>query len=132
MGLGATMSIAAWLPGFGVVLIALADSVPAVAVGLLMAGWFVLGLGSIYDISEVSLRQAATPDRLLGRVNATRHVAFFGVMPIGALLGGLLGALIGLQPTIVVGAAGLLLAPLWIVAGPVRRLSEPPAPDDRT
>ena len=130
-GLGATMSVAAWLPGLGVVLIALAGSVPAVEVALLMAGWFVLGLGSIYDISEVSLRQSATPDRLLGRVNATRHVAFYGVMPIGALLGGFLGALIGLQPTIAVGAAGLLLAPLWIVAGPVRRLSEPPAADDR-
>jgi MFS family permease len=126
-GLGATMSVAAWLPGFGVVLIALAGSVPAVAVALLMLGWFVLGLGSIYDISEVSLRQAATPDRLLGRVNATRHVAFYGVMPIGALLGGFLGALIGLQQTIVVGAVGLLVAPVWIVGGPIRRLAEPPA-----
>jgi hypothetical protein len=64
---------------------------------------------------------------LLGRVNATRHVAFFGVMPIGALLGGVLGAAIGLQPTIAGGAVGLLVAPLWIVAGPIRRLSEPPA-----
>ena len=126
-GLGPTMSIAAWLPGLGVLLIATAGTVPAVAVALLMAGWFVLGLGSIYDISEVSLRQATTPDRLLGRVNATRHVAFYGVMPIGALLGGVLGAAIGLQPTIVVGDVGLLLAPLWIVAGPIRRLSEPPA-----
>jgi len=127
-GLGPTMSVAAWLPGLGVVLIAVAGTVPVVAVVLLMAGWFALGLGSIYDISEVSLRQATTPDRLLGRVNATRHVAFFGVMPIGALLGGVLGAAIGLQATIVVGACGLLLAPLWIVAGPIRRLSEPAAP----
>ena len=51
------------------------------AVALLMAGWFVLGLGSIYDISEVSLRQATTPDRLLGRVNATRHFAFSASCP---------------------------------------------------
>jgi len=99
------------------------------AVAFLMLGWFVLGLGSIYDISEVSLRQAVTPHRLLGRVNATRHVAFYGVMPIGALLGGFLGALIGLQPTIAVGAVGLLVAPIWIVGGPIRGLAEPPAPE---
>lgn len=123
-GLGRTMSAAAWLPGIGVVLIAAAGSVSGMAVALLMAGWFVLGLGSIYDISEVSLRQSATPDRLLGRVNATRHVAFFGVMPVGAILGGFLGAAIGLQSTIAVGAVGLLVAPLWIAAGPVRRLTE--------
>jgi MFS family permease len=127
-GLGRTMSVAAWLPGLGVLLIAATGAWPAAAVGLLAAGWFVLGLGSTYDISEVSLRQAATPDRLLGRVNATRHVAFFGVMPIGALLGGVLGAAIGLQPTIAVGAVGLFVAPMWIVAGPIRQLSEPPLP----
>ena len=129
-GLGPTMSVAAWLPALGVLLIAVAGAAPTIAftVALLMAGWFVLGSGSIYDIGEVSLRQATTPDRLLGRVNATRHVAFFGVMPIGALLGGVLGAAIGLQPTILLGAVGLFLAPLWIVAGPIRRLSEPPAP----
>ena len=125
-GLGRTMSVAAWLPGLGVVSIAVSGSVPGIAVALLMAGWFALGLGSIYDISEVSLRQSATPDRLLGRVNATRHVAFFGVMPVGALVGGILGAVIGLQPTIAVGAVGLLIAPLWIAAGPIRRLSEVP------
>ena len=122
------MSAAAWLPALGVLLIAVAGAAPAIAVAFLMAGWFVLGSGSIYDISEVSLRQATTPDRLLGRVNATRHIAFYGFMPIGALLGGVLGAAIGLQPTILLGAVGLFLAPLWIVAGPIRRLSDPPAP----
>ena len=127
-GLGPTMSAAAWLPALGVLLIAVAGAAPAIAVAFLMAGWFVLGSGSIYDISEVSLRQATTPDRLLGRVNATRHIAFYGFMPIGALLGGVLGAAIGLQPTILLGAVGLFLAPLWIVAGPIRRLSDPPAP----
>jgi predicted MFS family arabinose efflux permease len=127
-GLGPTMSLAAWLPASGVALIALAGSAStvAIAIGLLLGGWFLLGAGAIYDIGEVSLRQAITPDRLLGRVNATRHVAFFGVMPIGALLGGILGATIGLQSTIVVGAVGLVLAPLWIAAGPIRRLREAP------
>jgi len=129
-GAGRTMSAAACLPGIGVSIIAAAGEAPAATVLLLGAAWFVLGLGSIYDINEVSLRQSATPDPLRGRVNATRHVAFFGVMPVGALLGGLLGATIGLQPTILVAAVGLLLAPLWIVASPIRRVGEAPAPTE--
>jgi MFS family permease len=132
-GLGPTMAAAAWLPGLAVPLIPLAGSLPGaheaaagVAVGLLALAWFILGLGSIYDISEVSLRQAVTPDPLRGRVNATRHVAFYGVMPVGAILGGLLGASLGLRPTMLIAAAGLLLAPLWILASPIRNLRKPP------
>jgi hypothetical protein len=89
--------------------------------GLVLA-WLLLGLGAIYDINEVSLRQAVTPDRLRGRVNATRYFAFFGVMPLGALLGGLLGATIGIRSTLLAAGLGLVLASLWIVLSPVRRL----------
>jgi predicted MFS family arabinose efflux permease len=99
---------------------------------VLTVAWFVLALSAIYDISEVSVRQAATPDRLRGRVNASFNFAFYGVMPVGALLGGLLGATIGIPATLLVAAAGLLLSPLWILLTPLRRLSQPPRPGDST
>jgi MFS family permease len=124
-GLGAAMSTAAVLPGLGVVLFVLASG-PLSSVPLLMLGWFLLGLASIYDISEVSLRQAVTPDRIRGRVNATRSFAFFGVMPVGSVLGGVLGAAIGVHPVLLLAAVGLLCASLWIVLTPVGRLSQPP------
>jgi MFS family permease len=95
-----------------------------------MLGWFILGLGSVYDICEVSLRQAVTADRLRGRVNATRYVAFFGVMPIGALLGGGVGAVLGPRLTMALAAAAVLCASLWILASPVRRLTRQPEPAD--
>ncbi len=127
LGLGLTMSLAAFLPGLGVLLMPAAGVMSTAPALVLAAGWFLLGLGAVYDIGEVSLRQAATPDPLRGRVNASRYFAFFGVMPVGALIGGLLGAIVGIRPTLLVAAAGLLVAPLWIVLSAVRRLEEPPS-----
>jgi predicted MFS family arabinose efflux permease len=128
IGLGPTMAAAALLNPLGLGLMPLASSLPETPLVLIALGWFVVAFGGcLYDISDATLAQAATPDRLRGRLNATRYVAFFGAAPIGALIGGLLGAAIGPRSTIVLGAAGLLAASLWIVATPVRRLSEPPA-----
>jgi MFS family permease len=126
LGQGAAMAFAAFLPGVGVLTMTLAGGqiLPSLA-GLVLA-WLLLGLGAIYDINEVSLRQAVTPDGLRGRVNATRYFAFFGVMPLGALLGGLLGTTIGIRATLLAAGIGLLLASLWIVLSPVRRLSQAP------
>jgi hypothetical protein len=94
---------------------------------MLATGWFLLGLWAIYDIAEVSVRQAVTPNDYRGRVNAVRHVEFFGVMPFGAIAGGLLGSAIGVRPAMVVGLVGLLAAPLWLVFGGIRRLVALPA-----
>ena len=52
-------------------------------------------------------------DQLLGRVNSVYRLLAWGTMPIGALLGGVLGELFGLEIVFVVGAvliALLLLA----------------------
>jgi MFS family permease len=128
-GVGAAMLAASVLPGLGVLIMALAALAPDTGTALLAAGWFLLGLGSIYDINEVSLRQSVTPDVQRGRVNATRFVAFYGVMPIGALLGGIIGALTGTSSVFVLGAAGLLSASLLIALSRVRRLRELPGAD---
>jgi hypothetical protein len=36
----------------------------------------------VYTIHETSVRQAVTPDRLLGRVNSAMHLLFWGVLPL--------------------------------------------------
>lgn len=84
--------------------------------------------GPIYNISQVSLRQAITPDRVQGRMNATMRTIVWGTIPIGAFIGGILGTAIGLVQTILVGGVVSLLAALWIVLGPVVRLKEQPEP----
>jgi len=49
-------------------------------------------------------------------------------MPIGFFLGGVLGTVIGIVPTLVVGAVGLLLTALPVFFSPVRSLREMPPP----
>lgn len=68
-----------------------------------------------YNIVQISLRQATCPEHLLSRVNATMRTITTGVMPLGAMLGGLLGTWIGLRPTLWVTAVGALLACAWLI-----------------
>jgi len=82
-----------------------------------------------YYVNAVSVRQAMTPDRLQGRVNATMRFIAGGALPIGALLGGALGGVIGLPLTLVVAELGMLLAFLWLLLSPVRALRVLPTID---
>ena len=66
-----------------------------------------IGIGQVvYNVSQVSLRQAITPDAMLGRMNATMRFVVWGTMPIGAVIGGILGGAIGLRETLFVAAIG--------------------------
>ena len=80
-----------------------------------------------YYVNAVSVRQALTPDRLRGRVNATMRFIAGGMLPIGALIGGALGTMLGLPATLVVAAFGMLLAVLWLYLSSVRTLRALPA-----
>ncbi len=68
-----------------------------------------------------------------GRTNATVRTINWGVLPMGFFLGGVLGTLIGILPTLIVGGLGLLLAALPILLSPLRSLPEMPlsVEDDR-
>jgi MFS family permease len=82
-------------------------------------------IGSPYNITQVSLRQAITPDRVQGRMNATMRTIVWGTMPIGSLLGGILAGSVGVTTTIVIGGFITLLSVGWILAGPVRIRVQP-------
>ena len=82
----------------------------------------------VYNINQVSLRQAITPDRVQGRMNATMRTIVWGTFPLGGVLGGALGSTIGVVQTIILGGLVSTVAALWIFLGPVIRLKEQPAP----
>jgi predicted MFS family arabinose efflux permease len=82
-------------------------------------------IGTPYNITQVSLRQAITPDRVQGRMNATMRTIVWGTIPIGSVVGGILGTAIGIVPTIVLGGFIAILAAGWIVAGPIRIRVQP-------
>jgi len=127
VGLGRTLAIATAVGGLAILALPVALVVAPVAV--LTALGFLGGLtGPIYNISQVSLRQAITPDRVQGRMNATMRTIVWGTIPLGAFIGGILGTGIGLVQTIVIGGIVSVAAALWIFLGPVIRLKEQPAP----
>ena len=104
-------------------LVPLAVLMPRSAIAMVVAAEFAQWMSLIvYYVSAVSIRQALTPDRLRGRVNATIRFAGGGMQPIGALIGGALGSMLGLPATLVVAAFGMLLAVLWLYLSPVRTL----------
>ncbi|MGA8117284.1 MAG: MFS transporter [Actinocatenispora sp.] len=85
-------------------------------------------------IMAVTTRQLLCPERLLGRVSATMELMVWGVMPLGALAGGLLGTYLGLRATLLVGGVVIAAASLWLVLSPLRGLRDIPsgsAPADR-
>ena len=64
----------------------------------------------------------------MGRVNASMRVLEIGLAAVGALVGGLLGDLVGVRATLLVAALGILASVLWLVRSPVRFLhAAPPA-----
>jgi Major Facilitator Superfamily len=76
-------------------------------------------LWTAHDVSAVSLRQTVVPQRVLGRVTAGGHVLEYGLLPIGALLGGLLAEVIGIRQALLVAAAGMTLGLGWLVWSPI-------------
>jgi MFS family permease len=121
---GWLIAMAAWL------LIPLATgplAVPVLAASMLLGGV----AGTIVNVQQWSLRQLVTPDALQGRVTASHRFLVYGAYPLGALLGGWLGATLGLRPAIALCALGALMAPLWVTFSPLRRLREQPTAGTR-
>jgi MFS family permease len=101
------------------------------AVPFLIAGQLITAIGNpLYNINQVSLRQAITPHRLQGRMNATMRFLVWGTMPVGSILGGVLGTVLGLRTALWIAAGGGLTSILWVLFSPVRSLVAIPDPDD--
>ena len=81
----------------------------------------------VYNITQVSFRQGLCPPALLGRMNATMRFLVWGAMPIGGVLGGLLGSAIGVRQTLFVVAVGGALTFLPVFLSPLRTLRELPS-----
>jgi MFS family permease len=124
-GIGRTMIAAAALTGWPFLLVPLAESwkpIPLLFIALSLGAFG----GVTYNIVGISLMQAITPDRLLGRMNASRRFIVWGVVPFGSLTGGALGSLIGLRPALWIGAVGASIAFLPLLFSPLRSLVETP------
>lgn len=121
-GLGPTIVGAAFVTGITML-------VPTLAHGPILLGVAQLFdmAWPIYNINELSLRQAVTPDQLRGRVNSAMHLLFSGILPVGSFVGGILAGHIGVRTAMFVGALGYLLTTLLLFFSPIRQLKKLPA-----
>jgi len=129
-GMGPTMLFGVAGTGVAWLLVA-ASSGPAAAV-IFGVGLLALDLAAMtFFINYLSLRQAVTPDRLLGRVTATMICLTVASAPLGGLLGGFIGEHLGLRYAIAfAGAGAVVLAPLVTWLSPLAHLRELPQPQE--
>lgn len=80
---------------------------------------------TIYNITQMSLRQRICPPALLGRLNATFRFAVWGMMPLGSFACGLLAEAIGVVPALYLFIAGALAASVLMVFTPAARIGRP-------
>jgi MFS family permease len=114
----ASLLVAA-LASFGFPLAALIGDASALPIVIVTGS--LIGFSSlVFNITQVSARQALCPEHLLGRMNASIRFFVWGVMPISALLAGAFATLFGLAPVLFVGAAGAVLSIWFIFVSPLR------------
>ncbi|MGH3156805.1 MAG: MFS transporter [Streptosporangiaceae bacterium] len=83
---------------------------------------FMFGL-AFQNVAQVSYRQAICPPELRGRMNATMRFLTWGMMPLGALLGGFVAQAAGVWVALWVCVIGMMASIAPMLAKPVRRLS---------
>lgn len=122
VGIGPALMLA-YLVGPFNALTPIAGLLPALAVPILLVGHFGAGFWApVYGVNVATLLQSRIDDRVLGRVLAADRFVYRGATPLGALAGGALGTVIGLQAGLFVAAAGVLLGVIWLSTTPVRVL----------
>lgn len=126
IGVGPTIVLGA---GGSISLLLLAAAPASNPIPYLIAAQGISSIGvPLYNITQVSFRQAITPERLQGRMNSVMRFIVWGVMPLGSLLGGALATWVSLRFAIWFGAIGMSLAVLPVLLSPVRTLREMPEP----
>jgi MFS family permease len=126
IGVGRTIILTAAATGPVGLLMPLAT--PEVAFWFLSVLFFLVGvLNVVYNVSQISLRQAITPEHFLGRMNATMRFLVWGTIPVGSLIGAGLSEIIGVRATIWVSALLSLLAFLPVLFSPVRQIQSIPS-----
>ena len=130
-GVGPTLIGAILVGSIGSLALPAARGTFAFAVAMLILGLFFNSAANpVYNITQMSLRQSIIPLRLQGRMNASMRFIVWGTIPLGSLVGGALGEVIGIHTTLLLGAIGGLLAVMWVYFSPVRNLIQPPVLED--
>jgi MFS family permease len=128
LGIGRTIVLSGALSGFASLLVPLAPQDNPIP--FLVASQVGIAAGIVlYNVTAISLMQALTPPRLLGRMNASRRWIVWGTIPLGSLTGGVLASTVGLRETLFAGSIGASLCFVFLLAEPLRTIKELPDPE---
>lgn len=121
-GVGRTFAWSSIASAGAMVLIAVAGS--GLGAVFLLAGRFVGAAATpIYNVDSLSLRQARVSHAIMGRVNGTFQFLEWGALPVGSLVGGVLGAAFGPRAALLAAAVCGVASAIWIFASPARHLT---------
>jgi len=127
IGIGPAFAFGCLLFPAPLVLVPLAAGPHWLVVGCVLVAEFFSGMGvMLLDITGGAIKAAVVPDRLRARVSGAYMVVNYGVRPLGALAGGLLGAAIGVRETLWIATVGAILGVLWLLPSPIMGIRELP------
>lgn len=130
LGLGPAFVIGSFLYPTPLLLMPLAHGPHALAVTMMMASEFLSCVGVIWlDVTSGAIFGQVIPDGLRSRVSGAYRTVNYGVRPLGALIGGALGAGIGLRPAMWVFAISSACAWLPLLQRAVLELRSAPKPE---
>ncbi|SEG86243.1 Predicted arabinose efflux permease, MFS family [Actinacidiphila yanglinensis] len=132
LGVGRTVLLGYFGFPAPLVLVPLAGGPKVVILAAFFAAEFLSGVGvMLLDIASGSLQAALTPNALRSRISGAWQTVNYGMRPLGALTGGLLGSTLGLRPTLWLATVGGVLCVLWLLPSPVPRMHAlPPKAQD--
>jgi len=126
-GVGPVVVGSMFVTGPAALLLVFLPSTPWAAGAILLVSQFLMGFSAVvYNVNQVSFRQAITPLDMQGRMNATMRFIVWGTMPVGSVAGGILASFLPLRTTVLIGALIASAAFLWVLLSPVRSLREIP------
>jgi MFS family permease len=121
-GVGRTFAWSSFASAGAMILIAAAGS--GTGAVFLLAGRFVGAAATpIYNVDSLSLRQARVSHAIMGRVNGTFQFLEWGALPVGSLVGGVLGAALGPRAALAAAAICGIASAIWIATSPARHLT---------
>ena len=130
LGIGRTIVVSAALGSPAFLLLTLTPEDLSLAAVTLFVGWFVAGMSQvIYNVAQISLRQAVTPPEMQSRMNATMRFIVWGTIPIGSVMGGALATVVSVRAALILAALGSFLSVVPILVSPLWSLRDIPEED---
>jgi MFS family permease len=120
IGAGYAIAVGAVLFSAPYALVPLASGPDWAKAAVLAAVQAISGFGiMLFDINLNALQTAVVHDDMRSRVSGAFSTVNYGIRPLGALVGGVLGSVVGVGPTLVVAAVGGALSIVWLAKSPI-------------